>query len=33
MDDPTLGRWLNPDPAGFVDGANLYVFVQNSPLR
>lgn len=31
--DPTLGRWLNPDPAGFVDGANLYVFVQNSPLN
>ncbi|MBX9745008.1 MAG: hypothetical protein K2X08_07360, partial [Chlamydiales bacterium] len=27
------GRWLNPDPAGFVDGANLYVFVQNSPLN
>lgn len=31
--DPTLGRWLNPDPAGFVDGVNLYVFVQNSPLN
>ncbi|MEX0962317.1 MAG: RHS repeat-associated core domain-containing protein [Simkaniaceae bacterium] len=31
--DPTLGRWLNPDPAGFVDGANLYVFVQNNPLN
>lgn len=31
--DPTLGRWLNPDPAGFIDGANLYVFVQNSPLN
>ncbi len=31
--DPTLGRWLNPDPAGFADGANLYVFVQNSPLN
>ncbi len=31
--DPTLGRWLNPDPAGFVDGANLYIYVQNSPLN
>ena len=31
--DATLGRWLNPDPAGFVDGANLYVFVQNNPLN
>ncbi|PIS02674.1 MAG: hypothetical protein COT85_01190 [Chlamydiae bacterium CG10_big_fil_rev_8_21_14_0_10_42_34] len=31
--DPTLGRWLNPDPAGFADGANLYVFVQNNPLN
>ena len=31
--DPTLGRWLNPDPAGFADGANPYVFVQNNPLN
>lgn len=31
--DPTLGRWLNPDPARFADGANLYLFVQNSPLN
>jgi RHS repeat-associated protein len=31
--DPSLGRWLTPDPAGFVDGPNLYVFVLNSPLN
>ena len=26
-------RWINPDPAGEVDGLNLYCFVGNSPLR
>ena len=31
--DPSLGRWLTPDPAGFVDGPNLYLFVLNSPLN
>ncbi len=31
--DPTLGRWLTPDPAGFVDGPNLYAYVLNSPLN
>jgi len=30
--DPTLGRWLTPDPAGFADGMNLYAFVLNDPL-
>lgn len=30
--DPSLGRWLTPDPAGFTDGPNLYAYVQNSPL-
>jgi len=25
--------WINPDPAGEVDGLNLYCFVGNSPLR
>ena len=29
---PWLGRWISPDPAGLVDGANLYAYVQNSPL-
>lgn len=30
--DPTLGRWLTPDPIGFDGGINLYAFVQNNPL-
>ncbi|RRV08380.1 RHS repeat protein [Pseudomonas sp. v388] len=30
---PWLQRWINPDPAGAVDGLNLYRFVRNSPLR
>ncbi|MGF6088233.1 RHS repeat-associated core domain-containing protein [Pseudomonas sp. 18173] len=29
---PWLGRWINPDPAGAVDGLNLYRFVGNSPV-
>jgi RHS repeat-associated protein/uncharacterized delta-60 repeat protein len=28
---PTLGRWLQTDPAGYVDGASLYDFNQDSP--
>jgi insecticidal toxin complex protein TccC len=28
---PWLQRWLNPDPAGDVDGLNFYRFVQNNP--
>ncbi|KVM77223.1 hypothetical protein WJ60_30155 [Burkholderia ubonensis] len=30
---PWLGRWLNPDPAGIVDGLNLFRMVRNNPLR
>ena len=30
--DPSLGRWITPDPAGYVDGSNLYAYVHNSPL-
>ncbi|MDO7928760.1 RHS repeat-associated core domain-containing protein [Pseudomonas sp. KFB-139] len=30
---PWLQRWINPDPAGVVDGLNLFRFVRNSPLR
>ncbi len=30
--DPEVGRWLTPDPKGFTDGLNLYVFVDNDPL-
>ncbi len=31
--DPQLGRWLTPDPAGFIDSPNLYLYVHNSPLN
>ncbi|MBB6498857.1 Rossmann-like fold-containing protein [Pedobacter cryoconitis] len=27
-----LGRWTKPDPAGTVDGLNLYAFVGNNPI-
>jgi RHS repeat-associated protein len=29
---PWLGRWIAPDPAGAVDGLNLYAFVGNNPI-
>ncbi len=29
---PWLGRWLNPDPAGTVDGLNLFAMVGNNPI-
>ncbi|MDR6959123.1 insecticidal toxin complex protein TccC [Pseudomonas brassicacearum] len=29
---PWLQRWVNPDPAGEVDGLNLYRMVRNNPL-
>lgn len=29
---PWLGRWLKPDPAGTVDGLNLYAFVAGNPV-
>ncbi|MBS0616536.1 MAG: RHS repeat-associated core domain-containing protein, partial [Verrucomicrobia bacterium] len=31
--DPVLKRWLTPDPAGPVDGPNLYLYVMNSPMN
>ena len=30
---PWLSRWINPDPAGVVDGLNLFRMVRNNPLR
>ena len=30
---PWLQRWLNPDPAGAIDGLNLYRMVRNNPIR
>ena len=32
MYHPTLGRWLQRDPARYIDGANLYEAVRSSPL-
>ncbi|MCU1738150.1 MULTISPECIES: RHS repeat-associated core domain-containing protein [unclassified Pseudomonas] len=29
---PWLQRWINPDPAGGVDGLNVYAFVQSGPI-
>ena len=31
--DQSLGRWLTPDSAGFVDSSNLYLYVLNSPTN
>ncbi len=31
--DPSLGRWLTPDPMGFADGPNLYAYAHNSPTN
>jgi RHS repeat-associated protein len=29
---PWLGRWVKPDPAGTIDGLNLYCFVGGNPI-
>ncbi len=29
---PWLGRWTAPDPAGLVDGTNLYAYVKDNPV-
>jgi RHS repeat-associated protein len=29
---PTLGRWLERDPAGYVDGMGLYEYVRGQPI-
>jgi len=29
---PWLSRWTSADPAGFVDGTDLYCYVRNNPL-
>ncbi len=31
--DPSLGRWLTPDPSGYTEGINLYIYALNSPLN
>jgi RHS repeat-associated protein len=30
--DPSLGRWLSPDPSGHTDGPNLYAYVHGNPI-
>ncbi len=30
---PTLGRWINQDPAGYINGANTYQFVMSNPVN
>lgn len=30
--DAQLGRWISPDPAGDIDGPNLYAFARNNPM-
>jgi RHS repeat-associated protein len=32
MYNPTLGRFMQPDPIGYRGGANLYAYVGNDPL-
>ena len=29
--DPTLGRYTQPDPLGFVDGPSVYAYARSSP--
>lgn len=31
--DPSLGRWMTPDPAGFIDGPNRFAYVNNNPVN
>jgi RHS repeat-associated protein len=30
---PWLARWVNPDPAGMVDGTDRYVYARSNPIR
>ena len=31
--EPTLGRWIERDPAGYVDGINLYEYVRSAAVN
>ena len=31
--DPSISRWISKDPAGFIDGPNLYAYCHNNPLN
>lgn len=30
--DPSIGRWINKDPFGFIEGPNRYIYVKNDPV-
>ncbi|MCX7568168.1 cysteine peptidase family C39 domain-containing protein [Sulfitobacter sp. F26169L] len=30
---PYIGNWVSPDPAGSIDGVNLYRYARNNPVR
>ncbi|RKG71640.1 toxin [Corallococcus sp. CA054B] len=30
---PWLGRWTSPDPAGLIDGTDVYSYVENNPIK
>ncbi len=30
--NPEVGRWITPDPAGYIDGPNLYAYVRSNPM-
>ena len=30
---PWIGRWASPDPAGLVDGVNMYVYARDNPVN
>ncbi len=30
---PSLGRWINEDPAGYINGPNTYQFVESNPVN
>jgi RHS repeat-associated protein len=31
--DPIIGRYIRNDPIGFIGGVNMFVYVQNSPVK
>jgi RHS repeat-associated protein len=31
--DPSIGRFITPDPSGMVDGPNLYLYCNNDPIN
>lgn len=31
--DPLLKKWTTPDPAGAIDGPNVYTYTKNNPLK